>query len=104
MIEESILPFDAGPFCEETFEAADNTVHAFQRGKRHQRMEVVRHGKKEVCPEFSGGHVMLEGSRHHGKEGRVGELILTAWEAANGDEENFTIRDPRRRDVEQPLT
>ncbi len=94
VVEETVLPDDAGLFGDETFPVAKNIFHANARWKRKECVEVVRHREEERGPNFFSGHVVLQGGGHHFECSGRGELVRGSLGAADRDEEDFAGGNP----------
>lgn len=82
MIEEAILPRDAGRFGEKTLQGANDGIHSLRRRKRDERVKMVGHCEQQMRPKHVAFSVVFECTAENRKRPFVGQLIRAARRAA----------------------
>ncbi len=105
VIEKIILPTDFVFGCQPSFPVGHRFFEKETLGKGHDPMEVIRHGKDDIPLPVSPFLSEADGFLDRLPDLWLGELVHSAWQAIDRDEESFTRWiDPHRNIVGQMLS
>jgi hypothetical protein len=104
VFKKTILPRNAGRFCNESFPVGDKLGHGFLLAKRDNGMEVVGHGEQKLHPPFFSAQVMFGSRDDHIENLGISETVAATLRAVNRQEEFGAGFDPPRRCMKKALS